>query len=161
VSEEQVSNLWVCPKCGNQFETSIYLTQEVPLTPEVVDTFFPTLLVAWGKVAARCQTESYVLNVMDKEQLPALLVLEPAKDHSRGRYLVVVMNAMELDDVVAKYAAVLARSNQQIQNSSFSGMGWAANARMKSSRSSRSFEEEARAFANSASSGVELINMEP
>jgi uncharacterized protein with PIN domain len=46
VSEEQVSNLWVCPKCGNEFETSIYLTQEVPLTPEVVDTFFPTLLVA-------------------------------------------------------------------------------------------------------------------
>jgi predicted RNA-binding Zn-ribbon protein involved in translation (DUF1610 family) len=46
VSEEQVSNFWVCPKCGNEFETSIYLTQEVPLTPEVVDTFFPTLLVA-------------------------------------------------------------------------------------------------------------------
>jgi uncharacterized protein with PIN domain len=46
VSEEQVSNLWVCPKCGNEFETSIYLTQEVPLTPEMVDTFFPTLLVA-------------------------------------------------------------------------------------------------------------------
>jgi hypothetical protein len=46
VSEELVSNLWVCPKCGNQFETSIYLTQDVPLTPEVVDPFFPTLLVA-------------------------------------------------------------------------------------------------------------------
>jgi ribosomal protein L37AE/L43A len=46
VSEEEVSNLWVCPKCGNEFKTSIYLTQEVPLTPEVVDTFFPTLLVA-------------------------------------------------------------------------------------------------------------------
>jgi uncharacterized protein with PIN domain len=46
VSEEKVSSLWVCPKCGNEFETSIYLAQEVPLTPEVVDTFFPTLLVA-------------------------------------------------------------------------------------------------------------------
>jgi uncharacterized protein with PIN domain len=46
VSEEQVSNFWVCPKCGNEFETSIYFTQEVPLTPEVVDTFFPSLLVA-------------------------------------------------------------------------------------------------------------------
>jgi hypothetical protein len=46
VSEEEVRNLWVCPKCGNEFETSIYLTQEVPLTPEVVETFFPTLLVA-------------------------------------------------------------------------------------------------------------------
>jgi uncharacterized protein with PIN domain len=46
VSEEQVNNLWVCPKCGNEFETSIYLTQEVPLTPEMVDTFFPAFLVA-------------------------------------------------------------------------------------------------------------------
>ena len=46
VSKEQANNLWVCPKCGNEFEISIYLTQEVPLTPEVVDTFFPTLLVA-------------------------------------------------------------------------------------------------------------------
>jgi transcription elongation factor Elf1 len=44
VSEEEVGNFWVCPKCGNEFETSIYLTQ--PLTSEVVDTFFPTLLVA-------------------------------------------------------------------------------------------------------------------
>ena len=44
VSEEQVSNFWVCPKYES--ETSIYLTQEVLLTPEVVDTFFPTLLVA-------------------------------------------------------------------------------------------------------------------
>jgi len=34
VSEEQVSNLWVCPKCGNEFETSIYLTQEAPVPPE-------------------------------------------------------------------------------------------------------------------------------
>ena len=46
VSEELVCNFWVCAKCGNEFETSIYLTQEVPLTPEVVDTFFPTLLIA-------------------------------------------------------------------------------------------------------------------
>jgi transcription elongation factor Elf1 len=46
VSAEQVSNFWVCSKCGNEFETSICLTQDVPLTSEVVDTFFPTLLVA-------------------------------------------------------------------------------------------------------------------
>jgi len=46
VSEEQVSNFWVCPKCGNEFETSIYLSEDVPLTPEVVDSFLPTLLVA-------------------------------------------------------------------------------------------------------------------
>jgi hypothetical protein len=35
-SEEQVSNFWACTKCGNEFETSIYLTPEVPLLPEVV-----------------------------------------------------------------------------------------------------------------------------
>jgi hypothetical protein len=46
VNEEKVTHLWVCPKRGNEFETSIYLTQDVPLTPEVIDTFFPTLLVA-------------------------------------------------------------------------------------------------------------------
>jgi DNA-directed RNA polymerase subunit RPC12/RpoP len=46
VSEEQVSNYWACTKCGNEFETSIYLTEEAPLTAEVVNTFFPTLLVA-------------------------------------------------------------------------------------------------------------------
>ena len=46
VSDEQVSNYWVCPKCGNEFETSTYLTPDVPLPPEVVDAFFPTLLVA-------------------------------------------------------------------------------------------------------------------
>jgi DNA-directed RNA polymerase subunit RPC12/RpoP len=46
VSEEQVNNYWICPNCGNEFETSIHLTREVPLTPEVVDAFFPTLLVA-------------------------------------------------------------------------------------------------------------------
>ena len=46
VSEEQVRNFWACTKCGNEFETSIYITQEMPLTTEVVDTFFSTLLVA-------------------------------------------------------------------------------------------------------------------
>ena len=82
----------------------------------------------------RCRTESYALNVMDKEQLPVLLVLELAKDHSQARYSVTVKNAVELDGVVARSAAVLARSNQQIQNSSFSVMGLAAHARMKSLR---------------------------
>ena len=66
---------------------------------------------------------------MDKEQLPVLLVLEPAKDHSQARYSVTVKNAMELDGVVARSAAVLAKSNQQIQNSSFSVMGLVGDAR--------------------------------
>jgi hypothetical protein len=30
----------------NELETSIYLTEEVPLTPKVIDAFFHTLLVA-------------------------------------------------------------------------------------------------------------------
>jgi hypothetical protein len=67
----------------------------------------------------RCRIESCVLNVMDKEQLPVLLVLEPAKDHSQARYSVTVKNATELDGVVARCAAVVARSNRQIPNSSF------------------------------------------
>ena len=65
----------------------------------------------------RCRTESYALNIMDKEQLPVLLVLELAKDHSQARYSVTVKNAVELDGVVARSAAVLARSNQQLQTS--------------------------------------------
>ena len=46
MNEEQITHLWVCPKCGSEFETSIFLGQEVPLTPEVVETFLPNLLVA-------------------------------------------------------------------------------------------------------------------
>jgi Zn finger protein HypA/HybF involved in hydrogenase expression len=46
VNEEQITHLWACPKCGSEFETSIFVGQEVPLTPEVVDTFLPNLLVA-------------------------------------------------------------------------------------------------------------------
>jgi len=46
VSEEQVNNFWACPKCGNEFETSMSITHDVPLRPELVDTFLPTLLVA-------------------------------------------------------------------------------------------------------------------
>ncbi len=52
---------------------------------------------------------------MAKEQLPAVHVVEPAKDCSQAPQSVAVKNAMELDSVVAKYAAVLAKSNRQIQ----------------------------------------------
>jgi hypothetical protein len=45
-SEEQVTHLWICPKCGNKFETSIFLGKEAPLSPEVIGTFLPSLLVA-------------------------------------------------------------------------------------------------------------------
>jgi hypothetical protein len=46
VNEEQITHLWVCPNCGNGFETSIFLGRDVSLTPEVVDKFLPNLLVA-------------------------------------------------------------------------------------------------------------------
>jgi transcription elongation factor Elf1 len=46
VNEGQVSHYWVCPRCGNEFETSIFLGQDAPLTPEVINTFLPALLVA-------------------------------------------------------------------------------------------------------------------
>jgi hypothetical protein len=46
VNEEQISHNWVCPKCSRDFETSIFLGQEASLTPELVGTFLPSLLVA-------------------------------------------------------------------------------------------------------------------
>jgi hypothetical protein len=46
VSEEQVIHLWLCPKCGNKFATSIFLGKEAPLSPEAIETFLPSLLVA-------------------------------------------------------------------------------------------------------------------
>jgi ribosomal protein L37AE/L43A len=46
MNEEQITHLWVCPKCGSESETSIFLGQEAPLTPEVVERFLPNLLVA-------------------------------------------------------------------------------------------------------------------
>ena len=52
---------------------------------------------------------------MDRELHPVLLVLGPAKDHSRARYLVIVKNAMELDGVVAMFVVALAKSSQQVQ----------------------------------------------
>jgi Zn finger protein HypA/HybF involved in hydrogenase expression len=46
VNEEQITHLWVCPNCGNEFETSIFSGPDVPLTPEIVDEFLPNLMVA-------------------------------------------------------------------------------------------------------------------
>jgi hypothetical protein len=46
ISEEQVTHFWVCPKCGNEFQTSFFLGPEQPLAPEIIETFLPNLLVA-------------------------------------------------------------------------------------------------------------------
>jgi len=46
VDEEFVSYFWICPKCGCEFEASTCLYQDAPMTPEIVETFLPSLLVA-------------------------------------------------------------------------------------------------------------------
>jgi len=46
VNEEKIVHLWACPNCGSEFETSIFLGPDVPLTPEIVEEFLPNLMVA-------------------------------------------------------------------------------------------------------------------
>jgi Zn finger protein HypA/HybF involved in hydrogenase expression len=46
VNEEKIVHLWACPNCGSEFETSIFLGRDVPLTPEIVEEFLPNLMVA-------------------------------------------------------------------------------------------------------------------
>ncbi len=44
VDEEFVCYLWVCPKCGCEFEASTCLYQDAPATPEITETFLPLLV---------------------------------------------------------------------------------------------------------------------
>ena len=37
-------DLWVCPKCGSKFETSISIGPELPLTPEITKHVFINLV---------------------------------------------------------------------------------------------------------------------
>jgi hypothetical protein len=46
VDEEFVCYHWICPKCGCEFESSICLYQDAPMTPELVEEFLPNLLIA-------------------------------------------------------------------------------------------------------------------
>ncbi len=48
VSDRQVLNLWACPKCGLQFENSVYLpvAASSEIDRETLEEFFPSLLVA-------------------------------------------------------------------------------------------------------------------
>jgi hypothetical protein len=39
VTEERVRNVWVCPKCGYEFETSTRLNEHGALSPELVERF--------------------------------------------------------------------------------------------------------------------------
>jgi len=46
LDEEFVCYVWVCPKCGCEFEASTCLYQDETMTPQLVETFLPSLLVA-------------------------------------------------------------------------------------------------------------------
>lgn len=46
ISEQEVRNHWRCSSCGCETETSFRLTPGGTLSPEIVEQFFPSLLVA-------------------------------------------------------------------------------------------------------------------
>ena len=46
LTEQQVCNRWVCPKCGNMFETSIYLSEEISTASGPGGGLVPNFLVA-------------------------------------------------------------------------------------------------------------------
>jgi len=46
VSEEKAVNLWCCPICGEEFETTDNVAEEPSAISELTEEFFSTLLVA-------------------------------------------------------------------------------------------------------------------
>ncbi len=46
VSEREVRNHWMCSTCGYEVETSFTLSPQASLSPEIVEQFFPTLVIA-------------------------------------------------------------------------------------------------------------------
>jgi hypothetical protein len=46
LDEEFVCYVWLCPKCGCEFEASTCLYQDETMTPQLVETFLSNLLVA-------------------------------------------------------------------------------------------------------------------
>lgn len=46
VSEQEVHHLWYCPSCGHQFETAVRIDAKPITEAEIIDRFFPNLLVA-------------------------------------------------------------------------------------------------------------------
>ena len=46
ISEQEVRNHWRCVRCGCEVETSFQLTSRDTLSPEIIEQFFPSLLVA-------------------------------------------------------------------------------------------------------------------
>lgn len=46
VNAEKTINLWCCPICGEEFETTENIAEDTPPVSELTETFFSTLLVA-------------------------------------------------------------------------------------------------------------------
>lgn len=46
VSAENTLNLWHCPICGTDFETTDRVVEEMPPISEITEEFMPNLLVA-------------------------------------------------------------------------------------------------------------------
>ena len=46
LSVNEVRDFWRCSKCGNMFETLSSISEDSKLSPEVIEEFLPTLLVA-------------------------------------------------------------------------------------------------------------------
>jgi transcription elongation factor Elf1 len=46
LSVSEVRDFWHCSKCGNMFETLSSVSEDSTLSPEVIEEFLPTLLVA-------------------------------------------------------------------------------------------------------------------
>jgi len=46
VSDRQTINIWHCPICGHEFETTDDVVEQTPSDAELVEEFLPDLLVA-------------------------------------------------------------------------------------------------------------------
>ena len=46
VYEGTIRHVWRCSRCNYRFETSVVLDMNPPLAPDLVERFFPSLLVS-------------------------------------------------------------------------------------------------------------------
>ena len=46
VSDRQTINIWHCPVCGHEFETTDNVVEPTPSDAELIEEFLPNLLVA-------------------------------------------------------------------------------------------------------------------
>jgi ribosomal protein L37AE/L43A len=46
VNDRQTINIWHCPACGHEFETTDNVVEQTPSDAELIEEFLPNLLVA-------------------------------------------------------------------------------------------------------------------